>query len=115
MPRKKKTDIISDKDIIKKNKKNIMNTMIKEKENDEEHIILQLPLNQDTINNIINNDNINKNSKIEPIPYENNCFYDINNKIIINENYNEIELDKNTCLVNYQNKKKKIVIGVFIQ
>lgn len=107
MPRKKKTDIISDKDIIKKNKKNIMNTMIKEKENDEEHIILQLPLNQDTINNIINNDNINKNSKIEPIPYENNCFYDINNKIIINENYNEIELDKNTCLVNYQNKKKK--------
>lgn len=107
MPRKKKTDILSEKEPVKKTKKNIMNTMIKDIEQDEQHIILQLPLNEDNINNIINNNNENiNNNKLEPIPYEDNCYYNIDNKIIINDKYNELNNDINIDLLNYENKKK---------
>ena len=94
MPRKKKTEVENEP---KKNKKNIMNTMIK---NNEEHIILQLPLNETNIDNIIN-DNKNDN---EPKPYEKESFFNSDNKklednnnikIVNNINSNDEYYDKN--------------------
>tara|TARA_Y100000389_G_scaffold131621_1_gene129026 strand:+ start:218 stop:1066 length:849 start_codon:yes stop_codon:yes gene_type:complete len=78
MPRKKKSEISTYSEVEpKKNKKNIMNTMVSNK---EEHIILQLPINETNIDNIINN---NKNEN-EPMPYEKESFFNSDNKIIEN-------------------------------
>lgn len=105
MPRKKseKNDHIGKiENETKKNKKNIMNTMIKNNNIDEDkHIILQLPLTETNINNIIND---SKNS-IEPIPYDNNYYFDINkdneeNNIIENIESRERNID------NYNNKEE---------
>ena len=69
MPRKKK-EIDKDKD-VKKNKKNLMNTIVKENKEDQ-HIILQLPLTQQNIDSIIND---TEQTAVAPIPYEKyDCF-----------------------------------------
>ena len=85
MPRKKKvqTNTVEEK----KNKKNIMNTMVSE--SNEDHIILQLPINKGNIKNIIDS-NINNE---DPIPYDNKeCYYyedkvfNNNQELVINNN-----------------------------
>jgi len=86
MPRKKKTEVENEP---KKNKKNIMNTMIK---NNEEHIILQLPINETNIDNIINNE---KNEN-DPKPYEKESFFNSDNKKI--EDNNNIKIDPNNII-----------------
>lgn len=92
MPRKK-LNPEDKKETIKKNKKNLINTMLKDnKDNNEQPIILQLPLTQQRINNLINNDlNVYDNSL--PKPYEPNSYFinkgenitNKSNKIIIND------------------------------
>lgn len=79
MPRKKK-EIDKDKD-VKKNKKNLMNTMVKENKEDQ-HIILQLPLTQQNIDSIINDTG---QTTVAPIPYEKYDCFNSDNKCI-NEN-----------------------------
>ena len=86
MPRKKKTEVENEP---KKNKKNIMNKMIK---NNEEHIILQLPINETNIDNIINNE---KNEN-DPKPYEKESFFNSDNKKI--EDNNNIKIDPNNII-----------------
>lgn len=80
MPRKAKPkEIVGDN---KKSKKNLLNTMVKNVEKDE-HFVLQLPLSQNHIDNIINK-NKNKNSINDPVPYEKNCCF-------LDESHNAIE------------------------
>ncbi len=77
MPRKQK---VNDSNDIKKNKKNLLTTMVKNI-NKDEHIILQLPLTQtqvDKIVNIKNNDILG-----DPMPYERNCCF-------LDEQYNTV-------------------------
>lgn len=69
MPRKK---IINDVAIKKPNKKNIIDSMIKE--NDEDDILINISISQNKINTIINNEK-NDEKIIEPTPYENNCYF----------------------------------------
>ena len=86
MPRKK---VVNDTIVKKSCKKNIIDSMIKNTENESDDIILQLPISQVKINLIINNErNINK--IIEPTPYENNCYFinDAENISCENEYYN---------------------------
>lgn len=80
MPRKAKPKETGD---TKKSKKNLLNTMVKNLETKDEHIVLQLPLSQSHIENIINS---NKNKKFvnDPVPYERNCCF-------LDETYNAIE------------------------
>jgi hypothetical protein len=67
MPRKK---VVNDTIVKKPNKKNIIDSMIKENETKEgDDIILQIPIPQSKINYIINNER-NNNKIVEPIPYE---------------------------------------------
>lgn len=81
----------------KKNKKDLMNTIVKTVNNEEEHIILQLPITQTRIDNIINKDNILKSDNIselnksEPSPYEPNCYYINDNNINDNNNLDNIQ------------------------
>jgi hypothetical protein len=88
MPRKKAVQDI----IVKKtNKKNIIDTMIKDTNStndDEDDIILELSISQNKINNIINNDK-NDNKIIEPTPYENISYFtnDVENISCDNEFY----------------------------
>ena len=78
MPRKSKTTEPSEK----KSKKKLLNTMVKNVNAKDEHIILQLPLSKYQIDKIINVDN-SKDCAYEPIPYESHCCY-------LNEEYNNI-------------------------
>jgi hypothetical protein len=72
MPRKK---VVNDTIVKKPNKKNIIDSMIKENETKEgDDIILQIPIPQSKINYIINNER-NNNKIVEPIPYENTCYF----------------------------------------
>jgi len=94
MPRKK-TIIVDNKNV----KKNLINTMLKENTNDDEHIILQLPLSPRKINNIIN---INNESNIiinNPTPYENNSYFlnDLENIVTDKENFLLNNKNVNTC------------------
>ena len=72
MPRKK---TIQDTTIVKKTtKKNIIDSMIKPSDNENDDIIIQLPIPQSKINTIINNEN--QDSKIiVPTPYESNSYF----------------------------------------
>jgi hypothetical protein len=71
MPRKK---VINDVVINKPVKNNIIDSMIKDTDNENDDVYLQLPISQVKINLIINNErNINK--IIEPTPYENICYF----------------------------------------
>jgi len=99
MPRKKKTETEYEP---KKNKKNIMNTMV---ENNEEHIILQLPINESNILNIINN---NKNDN-EPKPYEKESCFNSDNKKIEDANNSITKIEANSPNNNddfYDNNRK---------
>ena len=69
MPRKK---VVNDINIKKTNKKNIIDSMIKD--NDENDILINLPISQNKINSIVNNEK-NEEKIIEPTPYENNCYF----------------------------------------
>jgi len=69
MPRKK---VVNDVTIKKSNKKNIIDSMIKD--NDDDDILINLPISQNKINSIINNEK-NEEKIIEPIPFENNCYF----------------------------------------
>lgn len=96
MPRKKATtDVI----VKKTNKKNIIDSMIKDNENLDEDIILQLTIPQNKINNIINN-NINDIKISEPAPYENICHFtnDSENISYDNEYYQNNNFNKNNSL-----------------
>jgi len=94
MPRKQK--IVVEENDTKKNKKNLMNTIVKTVKNKDEHIILQLPLSQQRVNNLINLERENYDTINEPLPYEPNCCYlnDDFNKVT-NYNNNDIELNNN--------------------
>ena len=72
MPRKKTvTDVV----IKKTTKKNIIDSMIKESEtNEEDDIILQLQLSQNKINSIINSE-ANDVKIVEPTPYESSSYF----------------------------------------
>lgn len=61
----------------KKTKKTLINTMIKDNNiNNDEHIILQLPLSQQKINSLINKELLSsENTILEPTPYEPNCYF----------------------------------------
>ena len=60
MPRKKSEQINKIENESKKNKKNIMNTMIKKNNiEDDKHTILQLTINKTNKNNILHNSNNN--------------------------------------------------------
>jgi len=98
MPRKQK---ISDTGDTKKTKKpTLLNTIVKNVNSKDEHIILQLPLTQHQIDKITNADKSIEHT-IDPIPYERNCCF-------IDDEYNNIPLvatddivtnnePKNTC------------------
>jgi hypothetical protein len=86
MPRKQKA--LSDNNDIKPNKKNLMNTMIKNVDKKNENIILQLPLSKNKINNIINNEKEKIDTFNEPYPYEPNCCFlndDLNNNSVLDD------------------------------
>jgi len=97
MPRKK---VVNDVIQKKTNKKNIIDTMIKDTENEDDDIILQLGISQSKINNIINIDK-NDNKIIEPTPYESICHFtnDAENISCDNEYYhnNNNETKNNSC------------------
>ncbi len=71
MPRKK---INTDTNVKKTNKINIIDTMIRETNENNEDIILQLPISQNKINSIINIEK-NENKIIEPSPYESISYF----------------------------------------
>lgn len=99
MPRKK---TVQDNTTVKKtNKKNIIDTMIKTTCDDNNDIIIQLPLNQSKINNIINNNDIKDEKILVPTPYESNSYFmnDAENISCENE-YQTIYNNKNENLNN---------------
>ena len=71
MPRKQKQTEAVD---TKKVKKTLLNTIVKNVNQKDEHIILQLPLTQHHIDKIINTDKTIECAN-EPIPYERNCCF----------------------------------------
>jgi hypothetical protein len=96
MPRKQKnTDVVQNK-----KKTTLLNTIVKNVNQKDEHIILQLPLSQHQIEKLTNVDKVQEYSS-EPIPYERNCCF-INeneyeqqcNEIIDTQDANE---HKNVC------------------
>ena len=77
MPRKKN---VPDTTSVKKpNKKNIIDTMIKTSNNEpldeNDDIIIQLPIPQNKINSIINNNDTQEAKIVNPAPYETNSFF----------------------------------------
>lgn len=94
MPRKKAINIDEKKE-PKKNKKNLINTMAAKDNNDnDEHIILQLPLSQQRINNVISNE-INIDNSL-PKPYEPDSFFLNNSQNIANNNQKIITTEERT-------------------
>lgn len=98
MPRKKKIQDENEKETPKKNKKNIMSTMVVEEIKEDEHIILQLHLNENNLDNIINK----YKNKQDPIPYEKDSLYDTDNKIL-EDTYYEIENNSSLNKSQYNN------------
>jgi len=86
MPRKKQIKI-DDKNTTKNN---LINTMFKDNNaNNDEHIILQLPISQSKINNIINtNTEVNI---TEPYPYESNSYFMNDAEHIVSDSNNNSE------------------------
>jgi len=82
MPRKAKNISTNEP---KKSKKNLLNTLVKNIQNKDEHIIMQLPITQNHIDKIINNETTEDNN-LNPIPYERYCCF-------LNEDHNKIEKD----------------------
>lgn len=97
MPRKKLNPEEKKESITKKSKKNLINTMIKEnKKEDEEHIVLQLPLSQQRINNLINNDTTTVDSSL-PKPYEPNSYFINKGENITNKSQKIINSEDEKC------------------
>lgn len=102
MPRKQKVQTTENKT----SKKNLLNTIVKNVNNKEEHIIMQLPLTNSQVEKIINSNKVPDNGS-EPIPYERGCCYindDYNNVAdfqceneILNNKENAINEHKNQC------------------
>lgn len=100
MPRKQKATE------PKTNKKSLLNTLVKNVNNKDEHIIMQLSLSNNQIEKLVNIDKSNDNGMI-PIPYEKGCCYindDFNNNsssiLYDNEivpNKDETNQHKNNC------------------
>jgi hypothetical protein len=100
MPRKK---VVNDVVIKKPVKNNIIDSMIKESDNENDDIVLQLPISQIKINLIINNEK-NNNKIIEPTPYENNCYFtndaeniSCENEYYHNNNINNHDIKNKSC------------------
>ena len=94
MPRKK---VVSDVVVKKSNKKNIIDSMIRE--NDTNDIIIQIPISQNKINAIINNEKNDDRIVDEPSPYENICYF--------NNDVSDISCDNefyHANINNFQNK-----------
>lgn len=90
MPRKKRLQVVNE---YKKQKKNIMNTMINDDTDD--HIILQLPIDKNNINNITNIEI----APSEPIPYDDKeCYFYSDKNLDIQ--FNDIDLDLNKQEIN---------------
>lgn len=69
MPRKQKNN-----DEPKKMKRNLLNTLVKNVNNKDEHIILQLPLTSSQIEKITNTEK-HIDDVLDPVPYERNCCF----------------------------------------
>lgn len=82
MPRKQKTKDVTEP---KKSKKTLLNTIVKNVNSKDEHIILQLPLTQNHIEKIVNNSQ-NNNYVPVPFPYERNCCF-------LNEEQNDVNTE----------------------
>lgn len=110
MPRKQKP--ISDNCDIKKNKKTLMNTIVKNVDNKNENIILQLPLSINKITNLINNEKEKLDTFNEPYPYEPNCCFineDFNNNSKYEENTRKYNREDNiNCNNNDDCENNKI-------
>jgi hypothetical protein len=73
MPRKK---TVQDTSTTKKTtKKNIIDSMIKSNDTESDDIIIQLPIPQTRINNIINNTDNEDTKILVPTPYESNSYF----------------------------------------
>jgi hypothetical protein len=95
MPRKK---AVVETIAKKTTKKNIIDSMIKDTDN-EDDIILQLAIPQNKINLIITNDK-NDSKIVEPTPYENICYFtnDMENISCDNEFYqNNLSVNNSCC------------------
>jgi hypothetical protein len=100
MPRKK---VVNDVITKNTNKKNIIDSMIKDIDNDTDDIIIQLPITQAKINLIVNNER-NNNKIIEPTPYENVCNFtndaeniSCENEYYHNNNINNPNIKNKSC------------------
>jgi len=100
MPRKK---VVNDIVIKNTNKKNIIDSMIKDVDNDTDDIIIQLPITQAKINLIVNNER-NNNKIIEPTPYESVCNFtneaeniSCENEYYHNNNINNPNIKNKSC------------------
>jgi len=91
MPRKQK---VVDTNESKKTRKNLLNTIVKNMNSKDEHIILQLPLSQSQVDKIVNT-NKNNDYLLEPIPYERGCCF-------LDEQYNTISniQETNEVIIN---------------
>jgi hypothetical protein len=98
MPRKQKN---ADTSTQTKKKTTLLNTIVKNVNQKDEHIILQLPLSQHQIEKLTNTDK-SQETNTEPIPYERNCCF-INDEVSHHQDSNEIQENeqitdhKNTC------------------
>ena len=102
MPRKKINPEDKKDSAIKKNKKNLINTMVKENDKDnDEHIILQLPLSQQRINNLINNDTTCTIDSTLPKPYESTSHFINKGETITNKNQKIINNEEEINSANY--------------
>jgi hypothetical protein len=104
MPRKAKNPIEKTE---KKSKKNLMNTMVKNISVEDEDIILQLPLSDNDINKINQNNDINNveilnNDSMQiPVAYDPLCFYINDNLEIEEDNLCNIEVTEQPELNQY--------------
>ncbi len=95
MPRKQKN--VDPNEAKSKNKKTLLNTLVKNVNSKDEHIILQLPLTKGQIDKITKNDNSLEYSA-EPIPYERNSYFlnDPHN-VVYSEQTAENKIVTNDC------------------
>lgn len=91
MPRKQK---VVDTNESKKTRKNLLNTIVKNMNTKNEHIILQLPLSQSQVDKIVNTNKTND-FLSDPIPYERGCCF-------LDEQYNTITniQEENEIIIN---------------
>ena len=102
MPRKAKNPLEKTE---KKSKKNLMNTMVKDTSQENEDIILQLPLSENDINKINKEDTIIENKDVdrgvEPSAYDPMCFFINDNLEVEEDNLCNIEATEQPELNQY--------------